>query len=636
MEIIRALLGTQSSAPPNWRGSPPRPTEVLLPVRAVDLALARFGQVVAAIALTIGVYVAVRVSSVTGATLSAMALAGLVFYTSLHHTSQRGIGPPWLRWLSAAFEVLMPSAALWVLARTEGPAYALGSWVPAQLFAGFIGVSVLRLDPRVPLAMGFASAAAYLGVWAVAIRPVLPPIEGGLLLHQPAMQVVRAGTLALMGLGSALATAAIRRAIADAERVGRNASRLGDYELGPDIASGAMGRVVDAVYRPDHGEFRRRVALKLLHPHLATDPAYVERFRTEAEIAARLIHPNLVPAVDYGRIGESWFLAMDFVEGRTLQEVLGERRKVGRPLPARTVAWIGLQLAQGVDHAHARVRDEAGVLLRVIHRDLSPSNVLIDPAGRVRITDFGVARALRDLPALHTHTLVGKPGYVAPEILRDHVVDEHADLWSLGVMLWELLCNDRLFARDNEGATMLAVIEAPVPAPSAVRGLSSGGPTPGLSSGGPGLSSRGPGLSSGGPTPGSSSGPGLAPHWDALLGRMLDRDRAARFPTAAAVIDELERIAAVEGQVLPQDVREMLITEDHIVDELVLDETSDEIPRSALPDILAQLDGPVSPAPKAAAPDPRGLHTLGEEASNRPPTPDADDTPPAPPESGSG
>lgn len=501
----------------------------------LELALARVGQTVGIVGAAVAAVVVLFVTSGTGLVLLALCVATIVFYTSLHALLTSRPGEPALRWLAPTFEVVVPAATLWILARTEGPEYALGSWVPPQLFTVFIAASILRLDPRIPISMGAAAAAAYGLVWWTTIRGTVDEIA---LLHRPEVQLTRMVALLLTGAAASLAVVRVRAIVSRTSRSLRERELFGKYRLGEDIASGGMGRVVDAVYCPEGG-FQRRVAIKMLHAHLASDPAYVARFRGEAELAARLAHPNIVAALDFGRIRDTYFLAMEFVEGRTLMDVLNERRRVQRPLPPRIVAWLGRQMAEGLDHAHSRATDDAGRILRVVHRDLSPSNILVDRIGRVRITDFGVARALGDAEGIVTRNLVGKPAYVAPETLQEQIVDTRVDLWSLGVVLWEALANERLFARDNEAASMLAVVEAVVPPIAQLR-------------------------------------EGLSDAWTVFFARILARDRAERFGSAAEIRDALDRILEVEGPVTPDDLRELLATEEGL-EELPLDDTSEEL-----------------------------------------------------------
>jgi serine/threonine-protein kinase len=282
-----------------------------------------------------------------------------------------------------------------------------------------------------------------------------------------------------------------------------------------------MGKVVEALYCPEGG-FRRRVAVKVIHPHLAGDRRFVDRFRHEAELCSRLHHPGIVAALDFGRSGDTWFFVMEFVDGLPLSELLSEHRQARLPLEPRVVVAMGVQLADALDHAHTHAYDADGRSLRVLHRDLSPSNVLVDHSGQLKISDFGVARALRAGDSLHTKNLVGKPSYVAPEALKNEPIDERADLWSLAVILWEALCNQRLFKRSNEAATMLAVLEDPPPVLDEAR-------------------------------------PGLGAAWQLFFDTALHRDPQRRYPSAAAFREALCELQRVTGTASMEDIAALVV-----------------------------------------------------------------------------
>jgi serine/threonine protein kinase len=516
------------------------------------------GQGVGLLGAVAAALTAALISPWAGGGLLLVALLLVTFYSAMHLLLEHRVELPALPWVAPTFEVVLPALAWWILARTGGAELAVDSWVVPLLFAIFVAASILRLDPRLPLGMGSAAALLYGFVWWTE-QPA-----AGVPGQELSLQLVRMGSLVGVGLAASLGVRSLRQVL-DARRAAPQRELFGKYRLGREIASGGMGRVVEAAYCPEGG-FERRVAMKVLHPHLASQPGYVERFRTEAEIAARLAHPNIVSALDFGRVNETWFLVMEYVDGRTLQDILAEHRRRDRPLHPRVVAWLGQELAQGLDYAHRGARDEHGKLLGVVHRDLSPSNVLLDRAGGVRITDFGVARMLRG-EALHTGTLMGKPAYVAPETIQNQKTDERSDLWSVGVILWEALANQRLFARDNEGAAMLAVVDSPIPAVSSVR-------------------------------------EGLAPAWDELFARLLVREPDQRFASAAELHLELGRIALGEGPVLAEDLRELLEAEDAL-EELELDVEGEEItPEPPAPEPVPAEQTPASADPQAAPADP--------------------------------
>jgi serine/threonine-protein kinase len=265
----------------------------------------------------------------------------------------------------------------------------------------------------------------------------------------------------------------------------------GRYLLLERIAVGGMAEVWLAAERdaPD-----RRWAVKRLLPTLADDRTFVEMFLDEARLGAQLQHPGIVPVVDLGRVGESWYLCMELVAGLDLRRLLSRLRRDGDRLPVGLACWIALRAAEALDHAH-RARDAAGRPLEVVHRDLSPANVLLGWDGSVRLIDFGIARA-----ALRAHredpVLRGKFAYLSPEQVRGLPVDRRADVFSLGAVLHELLTGERLFG----GPTDLAVMER-------VRSAEAAPP--------------------------SRANPGVPPALDALVLRALAREPADRFPWAA-------------------------------------------------------------------------------------------------------
>jgi serine/threonine-protein kinase len=223
-----------------------------------------------------------------------------------------------------------------------------------------------------------------------------------------------------------------------------------------------MGTVHRAVYCPEGG-FERVVAVKLLHGHLADKPEFIKAFREEAELSARLVHPNVVQVLDFGRYDTAYFLAMEYVDGITLGSLIRRASIAGKPLDASVAAWIAQQLLDGLDFSHEGARDRDGGRLRVVHRDLCPSNILVSASGEVKISDFGIAKALGDATFSETKTIAGHAGYMAPEQVRAEPIDERCDLFAVGVILWELLSVESLFRRGTDGLTAIAVLNHEVP-----------------------------------------------------------------------------------------------------------------------------------------------------------------------------
>jgi serine/threonine-protein kinase len=195
----------------------------------------------------------------------------------------------------------------------------------------------------------------------------------------------------------------------------------------------------------------RRVAVKLLHPQLAIDDALRTRFRNEAIAAAKLTHPGIVATYDTGDDNGIAYIVMELVEGRTLRSLLDERG----PLPVAQAVDIASQVADALEHAHRQ---------GLVHRDVKPANVLVQPDGRVKVTDFGIAKAAGGDDLTRTGTVVGTARYLAPEQVNGKTVDSRADVYALGLLLYEMLTGGPPFGGDTDMATAVArLTNAPEP-----------------------------------------------------------------------------------------------------------------------------------------------------------------------------
>ncbi len=241
--------------------------------------------------------------------------------------------------------------------------------------------------------------------------------------------------------------------------------RVGRYAIQGEIATGGMatvhyGRLVGS------GGFTRVVAIKRLHPQYAKDPQFVAMFLDEARLASRIRHPNVVPILDVVAEAGELFLVMDFIPGESLSKLF---RTTPEGLPASIVSAIGVGMLEGLHAAH-EAHGEDGLPLSIVHRDVSPQNVLVGSDGVARLIDFGVAKAVGNSTATRDGQIKGKVAYMAPEQIRAEEVDRRADLYAASVVLWELLTGTRYFDElGSEAAVILRAVSKEPVAPSSAR-----------------------------------------------------------------------------------------------------------------------------------------------------------------------
>ncbi len=236
---------------------------------------------------------------------------------------------------------------------------------------------------------------------------------------------------------------------------------LGQYRLVRKLATGGMGEVYIAV-RGGIGDFAKPMAVKLLLPHLTQNDRAVARFLDEAKISARMSHPNVAQVFDVGFREGRYFIAMELVRGASLSALIKALKSAQKPPSAEVVAWVGRALCDGLTHAHSLTANDEP--LNVVHRDVTPHNVLVSTDGAVKLTDFGIAR-MRDQSAnTSPGNVVGKLGYMAPEQLFGEAVDQRADVYGLGATLFHFATLRAPFGDDDtEGATLRALQARRVP-----------------------------------------------------------------------------------------------------------------------------------------------------------------------------
>lgn len=244
-------------------------------------------------------------------------------------------------------------------------------------------------------------------------------------------------------------------------------TRLGRYSLVRSLAQGGMAEIYLARQDGPHG-FSKTVVIKRVLPHLAKEPEFARMFLDEARLAAQLNHPNIVAVTDFGEADGTFFIAMEHLVGADLGLLLRALQKRGTRMPAPIVAYIGSAAADALEYAHTLGSPE-GTPLKVVHRDISPSNLFLTVQGAVKVLDFGIARAEGKLTQTRTGTLKGKVAYMSPEQARGKPLDARSDVFALGSVLHELLTGEKLFLRDNDYASLAAVQEDPILSPREVR-----------------------------------------------------------------------------------------------------------------------------------------------------------------------
>jgi hypothetical protein len=280
------------------------------------------------------------------------------------------------------------------------------------------------------------------------------------------------------------------------------------YEILAKLAEGGMAEIFLA-RGASAGGIERHVVLKRILPQLANDTAFVQMFLDEARLAAQLQHPNVAQVYDVGRLGESYFFTMEYVHGETVRAMIKRGRAEKRPVPVASALAVAAGAAAGLHHAHTR-KGAGGRSLDIVHRDVSPSNLMISYEGHVKLVDFGVAKAAGKMFQTGLGTVKGKIAYLAPEQCNSQSVDRRTDLFALGIVLWELLTGQYLYRRDTDYLTMTAICDEPVHPASVYRG-------------------------------------DVPPELDRLLLRLLAKDPAARFQTGGEVVEAVETIAARMG-----------------------------------------------------------------------------------------
>jgi TonB family protein len=247
-----------------------------------------------------------------------------------------------------------------------------------------------------------------------------------------------------------------------------NADRFGQYEILERIASGGMAELFRARFRGVEG-FQKIVAIKKILPSIAGDEEFLTMFADEAKLAAQLNHPNIVHIFDLGRIESGgYFIAMEHVDGRDLRSILHLARDTGLRVPISLAVSIAAKIAAALDYAHRR-RGDDGSDLHIVHRDVSPPNILVSTDGDIKLCDFGIAKAASKVSRTETGALKGKVPYMSPEQAWGKAVDQRSDIYSLGAVLFEMLAGHKLFRGDSDLDVLEKVRAGDVVAPSGLN-----------------------------------------------------------------------------------------------------------------------------------------------------------------------
>lgn len=336
--------------------------------------------------------------------------------------------------------------------------------------------------------------------------------------------------------------------------------RYGRYELVAPLAVGGMAEVFLARPVDSHGA-SGLVVVKRILPNLVKNEEFVSMFLQEARVVARLHHPRIAQILDLGKVGDSYFIAMEYIPGDDFRYVVRQAKSEGRSLTAPLVCRMIIGAAEGLHYAHTAT-DENGVPLEIVHRDVSPQNLFLTFDGAVKVIDFGVAKAADNKNKTRTGVLKGKYSYMSPEQVEGRKLDGRSDVFALGIVMYELITQMRLFKRRTGPATLKAVDECQVPRPSAHN-------------------------------------PALDPALEDIVMRSLARDRDERIQSAAELASELETY--LTSHRLPGTTTHLR----QFVQEIYATRISEEKHLAQMLETPDGLDEPAARASKAPAPNVR-------------------------------
>lgn len=273
------------------------------------------------------------------------------------------------------------------------------------------------------------------------------------------------------------------------------------YEMVHKVAEGGMGVVYEA-HQHGAGNFKKVVAVKLIREEYSAIEEFQKNFIGEARLVADLIHTNIVQTYHLGQVGGQYFMVMEFVRGVNLEQLIERHRTLRRSMPVDLAAFVVSRIARGLTYAHQK-RDAEGRLLGIVHRDIGPKNVMIGYEGDVKLTDFGIAKALDLMYNEEGKVIAGKDEYLSPEQANYAVTDARADLFPLGIVLTELLLGKNIFRAADRAQSRRNILSMAIPQFATLR-------------------------------------EDIDPKLDAIIHKCLTRDREQRYQSASEVLTELE------------------------------------------------------------------------------------------------
>lgn len=288
----------------------------------------------------------------------------------------------------------------------------------------------------------------------------------------------------------------------------QNFEQFGKYILLEKLASGGMAEVFLAKSLGASG-VNKFLAVKRILPQYSDNKDFIDMFKEEAKIAVNLNHGSVVSIYDFGIERSQFYLVMEYVEGRNLRQVLNELKKRNQQFSIEQIVYMMKEVAAGIDHAHRLIDGTTGKPLNLVHRDMSPQNIMVSYEGEVKVIDFGIAKAETQLEQTKTGTLKGKFGYMSPEQADGQSIDSRTDLFSLGIILWELLAHDRLFTSNSEAAILRKIRECQIPS---IRKIN----------------------------------PSIPTELENIVNKSLARDKSQRYQTSAAFHKDLNRFLNTE------------------------------------------------------------------------------------------